>query len=257
MNVLRKISIFGGSVLIIVLHEGALQYLYLYLYFVPHLHETAARVLCWDKLLVYRPSWTQVRQQWSSWSWVQQWKKCSHFSFIYFGIQLSGKTTYSCWSQLTNVPPHTAKWKLAFQQQPSTALILNGLIKFASSTQLEGRDDDSLLEPLWVFFPIHLSLAHFWRGLPVPLCLNYLAMPSWDAIIQTLIPCNFHTSVCTLTCLMFTITYGGASSPTLRIRDTGAHTVSWRMEGFTHYKPDAPWGSGVHFDIIISYMIKV
>lgn len=69
----------------------------------------------------------------------------------------------------------------------------------------------TLLEPLGVFSPTHVSLAHFWRVSPVPLCLNYLTMPSWDAIIQTLIPCNFHTSVCTLTCLMFTITHGGAS----------------------------------------------
>ena len=66
------------------------------------------------------------------------------------------------------------------------------------------------------YFFQSIFLAHFWRVLPVPLCLNYLAMPSWDAIIQTLIPCNFHTSVCTLTCLMFTITYGGASSPAWR-----------------------------------------
>lgn len=114
---------------------------------------------------------------------------------------------------------------------PHYTVTVNGLIKCASSTQLEGRNDESLLEPLWVFFPIHLSLAHFWKLLPVPLCLNYLAMPSWDAIIQTLIPRNFHTSVCTLTCLMFTITYVGASSISLRIRDTGAH-IGWRKEGF-------------------------
>lgn len=116
-----------------------------------------------------------------------------------------------------------------------------------------GRNDESLLEPLCLFFPIHLFLAHFWRVSPAPLCLNYLSMPSWDAIIQTLIPCNFHTSVCTLTCLMFSITYR-AASPTLRIRDTGAQTVGWRKEGFTLLRSYTLCGAAVHFHIIISYM---
>lgn len=99
------------------------------------------------------------------------------------------------------------------------------------------------------FFPIHLSLAHFWRVLPVPLCRNYLAVPSWDTIIQTLIPCNFHTCVSALTCLVFTIIYIGATSSTLRIRDTGAH---WGLKWGGIYplqRPDA-----LQFDIFISYM---
>lgn len=149
------------------------------------------------------------------------------------------RTDTSCWSQPTNAAAlHSTKWKLPISQPPSAAPLhcsVNSLIRFASSTQLEGRSDESPLEPLWLFFPIHRSLAHFWRVLPVPLCLNYLAMSSWDAIIQTLIPCNFHTCVCTLTCLKFTITYGGASSPTLKIRETQALTVCWE-ERFACYR---------------------
>lgn len=191
--------------------------------------------------LVHPPSWTQSEAA----------ERLFVAVLFNFGIQLTDKPTYTrCWSQLTNAPLHTTKWKLHIQQQPSTGpTTVNGLIKFASSTQLEGSNDDSLLEPLWVFFPIHLSLAHFWRLLPVPLCLNYLAMPSWDAIIQTLIPFNFHTCVCTLTCLMFTITYIGASSLSLRIRDTGAHTVGWRKEGFYPLSACHCWGEAVHFHI--------
>lgn len=83
---------------------------------------------------------------------------------------------------------------------------------------------------LGVFSPIRLSLAHFWRVLPVPLCLNYLAMPSWDAIIQTLIPCNFHTSVCTLTCLMFTITYVGASCFFPYLEDQRHRSTHWEVK---------------------------
>lgn len=141
---------------------------------------------------------TRLIKKWLPRGWTQSEAVCS--CVLLFWDETVGQPTHTdCWSQLTHFP-HGYMTNETFnssQPLPLCTVTVNGLVKLASSTQLGGRNYESRLEPLWVFFPIHLNLAHDWRVLPVPLCLNYLALPSWDAIIQTLIPCNFHTCVCT------------------------------------------------------------
>lgn len=92
--------------------------------------------------------------------------------------------------------------------------------------------------PLWLLF-FNQSLFQFWRILPVPLCLNYLPMLSWDAIIQTLIPCNFHTSICTLAGLTFTnmCIYCRCFFPSLedQRRISTSHDVRWYTTKVQHF----------------------
>lgn len=153
---------------------------------------------------------------------------------------MTNQTNTSYWLQLTSsqltTTLHTTKGHSPIYQQPSTAPLhwrVNGLIKFALSTQLEGRDDESLSEPLWLFFPIHLS-GTLLKGLASP------TLPQLSGYAQ--LRCNnpnSHSLQFSHFCLHTHLPYvhnhlWRCFFPCLRIRDTGGHAAGWGEEGFTH-----------------------
>lgn len=155
----------------------------------------------------------------------------------------------SCSSLPTDVPLIATKWKWPIQQQPSATAYQS----MASSNMPHQHSWKGEMMNLWFSSP---SLAGtLLKGLAGR--LNYKAMPSWEAVIQTLIPRNFHTLVCTLTSLMFTITYVGIFP-----FPWGSETqerISGMEDGGTLATKGTIHGRGeeLHLHIIISDMIIV